>query len=132
MSHKARRGAHRNGAGGKGSYPSLADIVRKETDGGRLVVRFLMSAMQGNLQDAEPYHRLDAARQLLKLGADDAQLYVAQHGLGNSASNRRNGNHAPNGRSGPRMPLNQELADFIRLQTKGGKAGNCSDFGGSA
>ena len=113
---------HPNGAAGKGSYPSLADIVRKETDGGRLVVRFLLSAMQGDLQDAKPYHRLDAARQLLKLGADDAQLYVAQNGLGNSASNRRNGNHAPNGRNGPRMPLNQELADFIRLQTKGGKA----------
>ena len=120
MSHKARRGAHRNGAAGKGSYPSLADIVRKETDGGRLVVRFLLSAMQGNLQDAEPYHRLDAARQLLKLGAD-----VAQHGLADSASNRGNGsnaNHASNGRNGPRMPLNQQLADFIRLQTKGGKA----------
>ena len=125
MSHKARRAPHPNGAAGKGSYPSLADIVRKETDGGRLVVRFLLSAMQGDLQDAKPYHRLDAARQLLKLGADDAQLYVAQNGLGNSASNRRNGrntNHPSNGRNGPRMPLNQQLADFIRLQTKGGKA----------
>ncbi len=121
MSHKAKR----NGKNVKGSYPSLADIVRKETDGGRLVVRFLMSAMQGDLQDAKPCHRLDAARQLLKLGADDAQLYVAAHGLGNNASNRRNGNHAnhaSNGRNGPRMPLNQELADFIRLQTKGGEA----------
>ena len=122
MSHKARHGAHRNSTAGKGSYPSLADIVRKETDSGRLIVRFLMSAMQGDLQDAKPCHRLDAARQLLKLGAGDARHYVAEHGLADNASNRRNGSHAPNGRSGPKMPLNQELADFIRLQTKGGKA----------
>ena len=106
MSHKARHGAHRNSTAGKGSYPSLADIVRKETDGGRLVVRFLMSAMQGDLQDAKPCHRLDAARQLLKLGAGDARLYVAEHGLADNASYRRNGSHAPNGRSGPKMPLN--------------------------
>ena len=110
-----------------GSYPSLADIAREETEGGRLVVRFLMSAMQGDLQHAKPCHQLDAARQLLKLGSDDARLYVAENGLGSSSNrnNRNNGsnNHIdPNGSNGAKPPLDQDLAGFIRLQTEGGRA----------
>ena len=113
---------------GEDGYPSLADIARQETDGGRLVVRFLVDAMQGQLEDAKPCHRLDAARQLLKLGMDDARAYVADNGLAPSnrnASNNRNGHYQPAGSprtNEPYPPLNQELADFIRLQTEGGKA----------
>ena len=111
-----------------GSYPSLADIAREETEGGRLVVRFLMSAMQGDLEDAKPCHQLDAARQLLKLGSDDARLYVAENSLGSSSNGNNNRNIGsnshidPNGNNGGKPPLDQDLADFIRLQTEGGRA----------
>ena len=44
--------------------PSIQQIVREETDDGRLIVRFLLSTMEGQLGDAKPHHRLDAARQL--------------------------------------------------------------------
>ena len=85
--------------------------------------------MRGQLEDAKPCHQLDAARQLLKLGMDDARSYVAENGL---ASNNRNG-HSQRASSAHRndpyppappsdAPLNEELADFIRLQTEGGKA----------
>ena len=124
-------GAHHaqlNDDAGEDRYPSLAHVVREETDGGRLVVRFLVDAMQGQLEDAKPCHRLDAARQLLKLGMDDARAYVADNGLAPSnhnASNNRNGHYrragSPHPDVPPDPPLNQELADFIRLQTEGGR-----------
>ena len=73
--------AQRHDDASEDGYPSLAHVVRQETDGGRLVVRFLVDAMRGQLEDAKPCHRLDAARQLLKLGMDDARAYVADNGL---------------------------------------------------
>ena len=47
---------------------SLADIVREVTDGGRSIVRFLIDATDGTLDDFEPCHRLDATEQLLDFG----------------------------------------------------------------
>ena len=48
--------------------PSLADIVREETDDGRLMVRFLVDAMQGLLKQPKPHHRLSAGKELLRRG----------------------------------------------------------------
>ena len=128
MSYEAQPAQHNDDASEE-RYPSLADIARDETDGGRLIVRFLVDAMQGQLEDAKPCHKLDAARQLLKLGMDDARSYVAENGL---ASNNRNGHSQRAGSAHANdpyppappsdAPLNEELADFIRLQTEGGKA----------
>ena len=58
--------------------PSLRAIVRQETDDGRLIVRFFVSTMQGQLQDAKPSHRIAAARQLVKLGFTEAQDFIAE------------------------------------------------------
>ena len=49
---------------------TLADIVAQETRDGRLIVRFLVSAMDGELPDFKPCHRLSAARELLQRGFD--------------------------------------------------------------
>ena len=43
---------------------SLADIIAQETEDGRLIVQFLVSAMEGELTDFQPCHRIDAARLL--------------------------------------------------------------------
>ncbi len=56
--------------------PSLAEIVREETEDGRLIVRFLLDVMQGLLEHSKPCHRLDAARQLLNLGSHTAQSLI--------------------------------------------------------
>ena len=48
---------------------SLADIVREVTDGGRDIVRFLIDATDGKIEDFKPHHRLDATCQLLDLGS---------------------------------------------------------------
>ena len=49
----------------------FAEIVKSETGNGRDVVRFLMDVMQGKLEGFKPYHRLMAAKELLKLALDN-------------------------------------------------------------
>ena len=109
---------------------SLADIIREETDDGRLVVRFLIDVMQGKVDDSKPCHRLDAARQLLNLGFDGAHAVIQS--IGQSASARAPSPAPTNSR------INQELADLIKLETSDGKIavrflvdvmqGNLQDF----
>ena len=71
---------------------SLADIIAQETQDGRLIVRFLLSAMHGELPDFQPCHRIDAARLLVKLGFDQAQTVIdrdrAQRAAAQRAPNR--------------------------------------------
>ena len=108
----------------------LADIVREETDDGRLIVRFLIDVMQGKIDDSKPCHRLDAARQLLNLGFDGARNVIQ------SVSQSANARAQSTALS--RSPLNQELADLIKLETSDGKdavrflvdvmQGNMQDF----
>ena len=64
--------AHTHADGG----PSLADIVREETQGGRRIVRFLVSAMQADLQDAKSHHRVEASRQLIDLSVDETAAFI--------------------------------------------------------
>ena len=54
----------------------ISDIIREETNNGRAVVKFLISAMQDEINDFKPCHRLDAARQLIKFGFDPAQSFL--------------------------------------------------------
>ena len=49
------------------AVPSLADIVREKTQGGRLIVRFFLSTMEGDFEGARAHHRVDAAKQLVIL-----------------------------------------------------------------
>ena len=108
----------------------LADIVREETNDGRLVVRFLIEVMQGQIDDSKPCHRLDAARQLLNLGFSDAHAVIQS--VSQSASVRAPSRAPTNSR------INQELADIIKLETSDGRdavrflvdvmQGNLGDF----
>ncbi len=101
-------------------------IVREETDDGRLIVRFLVAAMQDQIRDAKPYHRLDAARQLIKLGFEEAKEFASLKPLPQS------GGACPEslegeGRDGvptdtlDTTGLNPDLARFIRVETDGGR-----------
>ena len=102
----------------KGAHTKLANIVRQETRDGKLIVRFLVDAMQGNLDGAKPHHRLDAARQLLAIGFEGAQAFI-DHNTPDvhprTAASSRTANTA-NGR------LDPKLAKLIRQQTDNGKA----------
>ena len=50
-------------------HTELAQIVKEETDNGRTIVKFLHSAMQGELPDFKPQHRMSASRELLCQGS---------------------------------------------------------------
>ena len=87
---------------------SLADIIAQETQDGRLIVRFLLSAMDGDLPDFLPCHRIDAARLLVKLGFDQAQAQsVIDHANAQRAAQRARSADAPRRRDSRSQPQPQ-------------------------
>ncbi len=101
-------------------------IVREETHDGRLIVRFLVAAMQDQIRDAKPHHRLDAARQLIKLGFEEAKEFASIKPLPQSVGACP---ESPEGEGRDGVPtdtldttsLNPDLARFIRAETDGGR-----------
>ena len=93
----------------------IREIVRQETDDGRLIVRFFVSTMQGQLQDAKPSHRIAAARQLVKLGFTEAQDFIDENAP--APKRRRRAQHSP-----PADPkLASGLAKIVRQETDDGR-----------
>ena len=54
----------------------LARIVAEETDGGRRVVRFFVSVTEGEQEEFKPHHRMDAAKELVKIGLEEFEDYI--------------------------------------------------------
>ena len=102
----------------EGPAPSLADIVREETEDGRLIVRFLIDVMQGLLEQSKPCHQLDAARQLLNLGFHPAQSFIDAN---NPASPTHKNLRSLGVLGVETAPLHQELAALIREETDNGR-----------
>ncbi len=50
----------------------LSQIVKEETNNGRAIVTFLVNAMEGELADFKPHHRMSASRELLRQGSQYA------------------------------------------------------------
>ena len=115
--------------------PSLAEIVREETDDGRLIVRFLIDVMQGLLEQSKPCHQLAAARQLLTLGFQQAQTFIDTN---THASSPHKNLRALGVLGVETTPLHRELAALIREETDNGRTtvrflvdvmqGNLPDF----
>ncbi len=99
------------------SLSPIQSIVREETKDGRLIVRFLVAAMQDEIRDAKPHHRLDAARQLIKLGFDEAKEFASLP----SPSLQRAEQPKPEADTIDTSNLNPDLALFIRAETDGGR-----------
>ena len=99
---------------------SLADIVREETDDGRLIVRFLIDLMQGGLENAKACHRLDAARQLLNIGFAPAHAFI----IANTSTGRsvRRQTAVPSTDRSDSLSLHQDLAALICEETDNGRA----------
>ena len=99
---------------GQGAAP-IQEIVRQETDDGRLIVRFFVSTMQGQLQDAKPSHRIAAARQLVKLGFTQAQDFIDENAP--APKRRRRAQHSPPAD----RKLASGLAKIVRQETDDGR-----------
>ena len=101
---------------GHGPTPiqDIQKIVREETQGGRLIVRFFVSAMEGRLEGSKPCHRLDAARQLVNLGFSEAQAFVDHNA---QPPNRRRTSPSPP----PKHNLRSVLFKIVREETDDGR-----------
>ena len=49
-------------------HPELARIIREETQDGKTAVCFLIDVMEGTIPNFKPHHRINAAKELLRLG----------------------------------------------------------------
>ena len=109
----------------------LRATVRRETDDGLKIVRFLVKAMDGEFSNYEPHHELEAAKILSNLGSDEAAEFVRSYGQ------RRKGRASPKGertsakklaadygQPDPYLVIEPEISDiasFIRSETSGGR-----------
>ena len=110
---------------------NLRAVVRKETENGVKIVRFLVKAMEGGFPAYKPDHELEAAKILAQLGSDEAAEFVRSYGQrrrrkaspkGEPTSTRKLASDY--GQSAPYLvidPVVPDIAQFIRDETSGGK-----------
>lgn len=104
---------------------NLADIIAQETGDGRLLVRFLVSAMDGELPDFQHCHRIDAARLLVKLGFDQAQTVIdrardAQRPRQRESSSQTHAQRQSESQS-TADSIRTQLAQIVREETEDGR-----------
>ena len=101
----------------------LAKIVAEETDEGRNIVIFFVNAAEGNLRDFQPHHRMDAAKELVKIGIEEFADYVKP-----STRKRERAPKPPVGNPDPDTEISSELqaarselAAYARERTADGR-----------
>ena len=109
----------------------LRDIVRRETDDGAKIVRFLVKAMDGEFPNYEPDHELEAAKILAQLGSDEAAEFVRSYGQRRRRTASPKGERTSTkklasdyGQPDPYLviePVVSDIARFIRDETSSGR-----------
>ena len=101
----------------------LARIVAEETEGGRRVVRFFLSVAEGRQKEFKPYLRMDAAKELVKIGLEEFQDYIDANA--SAPARRVHGARPPAESDTDASPEVQaaraELAQYAREITDGGR-----------
>ena len=99
----------------------LADIVAEETDGGRRVVRFFVQVAEGELdhQDFKPNHRMDAAKELVKVGLTEFDDYIRANRATAARRAPRSRRPAPDPET---EQARHELAQYARELTDDGRS----------
>ena len=90
-------------------YPSLAEIVREETDGGRLIVQFYLGVAYGSIEGFRDNHRAAAARRIDKIAPGLVKEYLQKYHNAQVRESMR-GSRFPMGRIEPRQPKQAEPA----------------------
>ena len=98
----------------------LANIVAEVTDDGRRVVRFFMQVAEGRLDSEgfQPNHRMDAAKELVKIGLTEFEDYIAANP---SPPKRRKARRKAQDISPEVEQAREELARYARELTDDGK-----------
>ena len=114
---------------------SVQRVVLEETQGGRRIVRSVVSIMEGDAPGSTPWHQLEAAKLLLKLGFEDAQATLGSiHKQGRKAAPSNtpsplmgegwDGGDAPSDQQShitlEQVKLNKKLVRHIRVDTGDG------------
>ena len=100
---------------------SLRQIVLEETDNGRAIIKFLNSAMNGDFEDFQPCHKLDAARILQRIGLDEAQAFIDTATARRAQSRSSQQAERREAQSADRR-IRSELAQIVREETDNGRA----------
>ena len=82
-------------------------IVLEETQGGRTIIRNLVSIMNGDDPDGKPSHRLQSARILLRLGFEEAREALGSSGHQRNAASQYD-EMAQDGSQPSQQPLSPE------------------------
>ncbi len=99
---------------------SLRQIVLEETDNGRAIITFLKSAMNGDFEDFQPCHKLDAARILQRLGLEEAQAFIDSVTARRRQSRSSQRAEQSEAQSADRR-IRSELAQMVREETDNGR-----------
>ncbi len=103
----------------------LARIVREETGGGRRVVRFFVKVTEGELdhEDFKPNHRMDAAKELVKIGLTEFDDYIVANTSSPKRRSRKTKRVSPNAAElSPEIEAaREELAQYARELTQDGR-----------
>ena len=100
---------------------SLRQIVLEETDNGRAIIKFLHSAMNGEFEDFQPCHKLDAARILQRIGLEEAQAFIDTATARRRQSRSSQQAEQREAQSADRR-IRSELAQVVREETDNGRA----------
>ena len=101
----------------------LAKIVAEETDEGRDIVTFFVNAANGYLRDFKANHRMDAAKELVKIGIEEFADYVKPStGKRSKAPQPSTANPDPDTEISPELQAaRSELAQYAREMTGNGR-----------
>ncbi len=101
----------------------LARIVAEETDGGRRVVKFFVSVTEGEQEEFKPHHRMDAAKELVKIGLEEFEDYIQANAPAPAKRARKaKSSAASDTEASPELQAARaELAQYARELTDGGR-----------
>ena len=91
----------------------IAEIVREKTNDGELIVDFLIDVIKGKFEDTTLWHRMEATRQLAKLGVEVPQAVLK---VTAPSANGRKPSRAPGN-----SRRNDDLAEIVRRKTSDGE-----------
>ena len=112
--------SHQNTTKTENTTTDLAEIIREETDDGRLLVRVLTEIVEGKIEDTKPHHRIAAIKELHRQRREQASDHSCgcddKNGVPSAASTTDEElDKPPDNAAGPDQP--SEIAPAPKSET---------------
>ena len=105
---------------------SLQQIVRRETEGGARIIRSLLAIAEGNASACTPWHQIEAAKLLVKLGDDPDE--VSSIGSTNTKQQQASEPAQPAGINAPSSDLSRHSRESGNPEGHGEAGQSCSSM----